>query len=487
MRVLMIDIDTLRPDHLGCYGYERETSPCIDEIAKDGLRFNNYYCSDSPCLPSRAALLTGRFGIHNGIAGHGGTAADIRLTGPSRGMMDQNMMQNLFWQFRRAGMHTASFSSFSERHSAYWFTAGLNEMHNVGKSGNETAADIIPGVLHWMDEHAAQDDWFLHVHLWDPHTPYRTPDDMGNPFQNNPMPSWITPEVFGEHLKHIGPHSLNELYGFESEAPPHWRQQPGSATSYSQAKNLIDLYDCGIRYADYNISKIVSKLKQYNIYDDVIIIVTSDHGENLGELGIYSEHGTADNLTCRIPMIVKWPGMITGHDDSLRYNVDLLPTVAELLGQPQSDLWDGKSYADLLNGQNCDGHNYLVLTQCAHVCQRGVRFGQYYYLRTYHDGMHEFPVEMLFDLQNDFFEQENLAPEKPEICAEACRYLTDWEQQQMLKSHCDVDPLWTVIREGGPYHTLKCDGPKYAERLKETGRSAGAERFRQRHQELFKN
>ena len=79
MRILMLDLDTLRPDHLHCYGYERETSPVIDSICEDGMRFENYHCSDAPCLPSRAALLTGRFGIHNGAVNHGGMAADLRL------------------------------------------------------------------------------------------------------------------------------------------------------------------------------------------------------------------------------------------------------------------------------------------------------------------------------------------------------------------------------------------------------------------------
>ncbi|MGC8890948.1 MAG: sulfatase-like hydrolase/transferase, partial [bacterium] len=67
MRILYLDIDTLRADHLSCYGYHRETSPNIDAVAREGIRFNRFYASDTPCMPSRAALFTGRFGIHNGI------------------------------------------------------------------------------------------------------------------------------------------------------------------------------------------------------------------------------------------------------------------------------------------------------------------------------------------------------------------------------------------------------------------------------------
>ena len=88
MRILFLDLDTLRPDHLGCYGYRRDTSPNIDRIAAGGTRFDNYYCSDAPCLPSRAALISGQFGIHSGVVGHGGTAADMRIVGAERGFRD---------------------------------------------------------------------------------------------------------------------------------------------------------------------------------------------------------------------------------------------------------------------------------------------------------------------------------------------------------------------------------------------------------------
>ena len=75
MRILYIDIDALTPSHLGCYGYHRNTSPTIDELAATGLRCSNVYTSDAPCLPSRTALYSGRFGIHTGVVGHGATAA----------------------------------------------------------------------------------------------------------------------------------------------------------------------------------------------------------------------------------------------------------------------------------------------------------------------------------------------------------------------------------------------------------------------------
>src|SRR2546428_13628391 len=84
MRIVYFDVDSLRPDHLGCYGYVRKLSPSIDAVAARGLRFERCYASDAPCLPSRAALFTGQVGLRNGVTSHRGGAAALR-PGPGRG------------------------------------------------------------------------------------------------------------------------------------------------------------------------------------------------------------------------------------------------------------------------------------------------------------------------------------------------------------------------------------------------------------------
>ena len=84
MRILYFDIDSCRPDHLGCYGYERPTSPVIDDLAHKSILFRQCHTSDAPCLPSRAALFSGRFGINNGVTCHDGPASQLRYAG-SRG------------------------------------------------------------------------------------------------------------------------------------------------------------------------------------------------------------------------------------------------------------------------------------------------------------------------------------------------------------------------------------------------------------------
>ncbi len=470
MRILYVDIDTLRPDHMGCYGYHRNTTPNLDKIAEEGVRFDRFYCSDAPCLPSRAALISGQFGIHNGAVGHGGTAGDRRLVGRERGFRDRIDAHNFNRIFRNAGLHTASISSFAERHSSYWYTANFHETYNVGKCGNESGEEILPVALDWIERNAERDNWYLHLHLWDPHTPYRTPADFENPFADEPLNTFITPEIFEHHKKISSPHGLNEINMYDDTAWPQYPKHPGRIDTYEDLRILFDGYDCGIRYADMIMGQVFDALKQKGVYDDLAVIVTADHGENFGEIGVYSEHGTADEATCRIPMLMKWPGGPKGKiDTDFHYLLDLVPTMADLLGTPKWDKWDGQSFAPVITEGTRAGRDYVVLSQMAHVCQRAVRFEDWIYIRTVHDGFRLYDKEMLFNLASDPHEQNDVKDAHPEICARAARMLLDWQEEMMLLSDYPVDPMWTVMHEGGPYHTVgEKDG--YVRRLMETGR-----------------
>jgi arylsulfatase A-like enzyme len=478
MRVLFLDLDTLRPDHLGCYGYHRDTSPNLDRIAAMGVRFDRYYTSDAPCLPSRAALLTGRHGIHTGAVGHGGTAADLRLAGPSRQFCDiATDMHSLFAIFNWAGFHTASISPFAQRHSSWWFTAGLNELHNPArKRGNESAEEVTPTVMKWLDEHAADDNWFLHVNYWDAHTPYRAPAEFGNPFENEPLPPWPDAEAVAAHQLVAGPHSAREVMMYDDVPPPRWPRMLGAVRNMDDMRKLIDGYDCGIAYMDSHIGQILDYLAQKGLLDDTAIFVTSDHGENFGELGVYAEHATADHATCRIPMLVKLPGGKQGHVASGFHScVDLVPTVAEWLGRPAYAHWDGKSFLSCITEGADVGRDYVVLSQCAHSLQRSVRWGDWLYMRSYHDGYRLFPYEMLFNIADDPYERFDLAEQRPDKIAEGARRLSLWHDDMMrTQLNGAPDPLWTVYNEGGPQHTrgrLK----DYCARLRSTGRAEAAD------------
>ncbi len=480
MRLLFLDLDTLRADHLGCYGYVRNTSPNIDAIARQGTICRNYYCSDAPCLPSRAALFSGRFGIHTGVVGHGGTAADMRLEGAPRGFRERLGHESLPALLRAAGLKTVTVSPFGERHSAWWFYAGFSEAYNTGRGGMESAEEITPTALDWIERHAREDNWFLHVNYWDPHTPYRAPAAFGNPFAGEPLPAWLNEETLARHRNMPGPHSARELNMWDSNTNPRYPRYPGELRNMDDVRRMIDGYDCGIRYMDEHIGRLFEALAAQGVLDDLAIIISSDHGENLGELGIYGEHATADQGTGHIPMIIRWPGMPAGQvDEGLHYNLDLAPTLAELLGREPAPRWDGQSYAPALRGEPC-GREFLVLSQCAHVCQRSVRLGPWLYMRTLHDGFHLFPREMLYNLDDDPHEEHDLAAERPEVCWQAAHCLADWHDDMMASMPYEADPLWTVIREGGPLHARGMLR-QYCERLAQTDRAWAIPELKRRH------
>jgi arylsulfatase A-like enzyme len=493
MHIVYIDIDSLRPDHLGCYGYHRSTSPNIDGIAHDGVRMNNVYTPDAPCLPSRTALYTGRFGIMTGVVGHGGTAADLRIQGRSRGFRDWVELSSLPAMLQRTGIHTAQISPFGQRHAARQFYAGFNEVHNTGQGGMESAETVQPIVLKWLGDNAQRDNWYLHINYWDPHTPYRVPAAFGEPFANDPLPAWLTDRVLEQHIAAPGPHSALDIAMYDDREDARYPRQPGKVTDRQSLRRLFDGYDTGVRYADSMVGQVVEFLKANGLYEETAIIISSDHGENLGELAIYAEHGTADHITCRVPMIIKWPGQAQGEiRDALHYNLDWTPTLAELLGQQADPVWDGQSYAVTLKpGATDAGREELIVSQCAHVCQRSVRWDNYLYMRTYHDGYHLFPKEMLFDIVADPHEQHDLAPSRPDLCREGLARLTEWHEARMFDLASlgyTTDPLWTVIEEGGPFHASNKSlvETNYCQRLADTQRGWAIEEYRKQHPAAFK-
>ena len=477
MRIVYFDIDTLRADHVGCYGYERATTPNIDAVAAEGIRFDNVYASDTPCLPSRTALSSGRFGTRSGVVGHGGTAADPRPEGAQRGFRSRAATETWASLLQRAGFWTASLSTFPERHSAFHFLAGFNEWHNLGTRGLETADQVSALTLEWLSRHRGRGDWFLHVHFWDPHTPYRTPLSFGDPFAAAPTPAWLTEEVRAAHWMLPGPHSAQEMAGFgPRQVWDAYPRQPEVANDMAAVRRMFDGYDTGVQYADMHVGLILDALKSQGVYDDTAVIVSSDHGETLGELGVYCDHQTADHQVCRVPLVIRWPGVgpgATGRNSGLHYQFDAAATVLELVGLEIPSRWDAKSFGATFGSDRPDGREHLVLTQGAWTAQRAVRFGEYISIHTYHDGFHGFPETMLFDLSEDPHEQHDLAASHGAEVRRAAALLESWLATQLRGQPMTADPLQAVLSEGGPWHA-RPGYQGYLRRLQETGRARWA-------------
>jgi len=445
-------------------------------------------------------MTTGSFGIRTGVVNHGGERSVLFNYGRDRGFQCNWTQNNWASQFMRHGYHTIAFSPFAQRHGAWHWYAGFSEVHNTGGGGNETADVIAPQVTGWLKDHARDEKpFFMWVNLWDPHTPYRTPESFENPFSDEPLPTWYSDEVRADHWQKAGPHSPQEVNSFEPEsewlfvhqakAHPRLKElQPKQIASMHEARRMFDGYDMGVAHADFYLGQIIVRLKELNLYENTAIIISADHGENLGELWVYGDHQTADECTHHIPMILRWPGLTDQRagecDERLLYNVDMAATVLELAGlpSPADASWDGQSFANTLHDRsNAQPHrDHLVLSQLAWCAQRSVRWDRFLLIKTYHDGFHDYPEWMLFDLELDPHEQDNIAPENPKLVAEGERLLEAWKHDALSRSRTGQDPLDTVLAEGGPFH-VRDAGPAYLQRLRETGREDIAKRLAEKH------
>jgi choline-sulfatase len=448
-------------------------------------------------------MTTGRFGIHTGVVNHGGVASQPFIWGRDRGFSCNMTDSNWAQRFQVAGYHTVAFSPFAQRHGAWHWYAGFMEMHNTGGGGMENAHEIDPQVCEWLERNGKQEKpFFMWVNVWDPHTPYRTPASFHNPFRSEPLPAWYSEEVRAEHWKKAGPHSPQEVSDWTPE--PEWLYknqglleryptlldlQPRQIRDLNDARLMFDGYDMGVAYADAAIGRIVQKLKDAGLYDDTAIIISSDHGENLGELWVYGDHQTADHCTHNVPMIVRWPGITDSQagqsDDRLLYSIDMGATSLEWADVAVPQNWDGRSFAgDVLHGKSTCIRDHLILSQLAWCAQRSARWDRYILIETYHDGYHDYAQYMLFDLEADPHEQNNLAASSPDLVAYGKTLLHDWRCAMRESSTHKVDPLDTVMSEGGPHH-VRYDGPAYINRLYATGREEIAQRFERRKRPYF--
>lgn len=489
MRILYIDCDSLRPDHLGCYGYHRDTSPNIDRVADNGLRFTKYYASDAPCDPSRTALFTGRFGFHTGVVNHGGINADLRPQGPDRNVSNTGDYRTWMTTLREQDHHTTLVSPFPQRHAAFHVLDGFDEWHDTKGGGTERAEQVYPYAERWLNHHATDEDWYLHVNFWDPHASYDTPTDYGDPFADDPAPEWPPENIIQDQYESYGPHSAQDVHGWgETVDLP---RVPDEIDSREEFVQWINGYDVGIRYMDEHIGRLFEVLETAGVFDETLIIVSADHGENQGELNVYGDHQTADHWTCRVPLVMHGPGVEPGVDDGFHYNLDLPPTITDLVGGDIPAGWDGRSFAETVTDGAATGRESLVVSQGTWACQRAVLWDEWLLIRTYHDGFKQFAPVELYDLDTDPHETMNLAQEHPEVVRDGIEKLDDWKSERLVEAttgrnggnpdapRSPTDPLFEVIQEGGP-HYPRGNLDAYAERLRDTDRAEHAAELERR-------
>ncbi len=447
MRILYFDIDSLRPDHLGCYGYDRPTSPTIDGIASQGMKFNRYYCSDSPCMPSRHALVSGRFGINNGVVTHGGPASKLQIRERTYGG-PESVNQLLQRRLRENGLETICFSNFPPRHCATWFGLGWTELHSPNlKTGTETAEEVNGPVLRWLRQNAERDDFFMYINYWDPHRIYTVPPSWADRFKDSPVSQqWPDEAAIEAHGSIEGPFTaFRQFPNNESRTP----LMPGAVRNRADFEQMVTGYDATIAYTDHQIQLVLEELDRQNLLEDTAIIISADHGDNFGEHGIYSDHVCADEAIHNVPLIVKWPGVAQAgsESDTMLYNLDLSATLCELTGGEIPEHYDGESFLSHLKGEGGTDREYLVWGHGLYTLQRAVRTRQHLMVRTYDNFGYPFEPVELYDIEADKYQTNNLRDEKPEQVSKMDHHLAEWLHDQSVKPYSIPDPMQVVLRE----------------------------------------
>ena len=253
MRAIFFDIDCLRPDHLGCYGYNRPTSPNIDTVAKQGVRFDRYYCADSPCLPSRMNWSSGRFGIRNGVVSNTGVGAKFHIrTRNYQGPIPDNDM--LMRQLRKkpAGVQPVSFSNFADRHNMFWFECGWAEFHTPNlKGGGENADEIHEPLMQWLKCNAKREDYLLHINYWDAHRLYKMDASWADRFKDYPVTQpWPDEDAIKRHQSINGPFTAQAQFKDGKSVVP---LMPDSISSRKDFEHMITGYDAAIAYVDHHL------------------------------------------------------------------------------------------------------------------------------------------------------------------------------------------------------------------------------------------
>lgn len=453
MTTVHIDIDSLRPDHVGTYGYEAETTPNIDALASDGVVFERAYCANSPCLPSRAGTITGRYGIETGIETHGTASQRIIhpattvdwAGGPSEvvDLEDWYTLPELFYESDRTAVGVGSFP----QHPAPWFYHIWNEYHQPKSTNTDNfqaieAKYVIERALDALERNSG-DDLYLYVQMWDPHAPYNRTDEEIERFRSVDVPPYPTQDDLDHHQEWDAWRSAGHM----------------DIEGRDDLNEMLSHYDAEIRYADEQIGRLLTRLESRGLYEEATIVLTGDHGEEFGEHGLYREHWSTHDGTQHVPLIVKPPSdepVDRSSRAELVTNVDIAPTIADYEGLDRPARWLGRSLRGLVSGTTDEWRDHIVIDHGLYTAQRAVRTDRWKYIRTYHPGMWDgvVPAKQLFDMENDPWEQENVFDDYDEIAGELHDTMDDWVETY----GSDPDPLQSVASEGpAGYNAFKDD------------------------------
>lgn len=432
MKIIMISLDSLRANRLGSYGYTKPTSPYMDKIASEGALFENAFASDIPTEAVHTSIFTGKVGLRTGVVSHGSELTSLPKT-----------TEWLPTMLRKTGFTTAAVDNLYQLKE--WFARGFRYyINSVGKERWIDAKTVNELTKPWLREHK-DEDFFLFLHYWDPHTPYLPPEEY-------------IPLFYDANKNPYGKQNTSMDGAYNHLAYPFFKHHHFDLLGpVTDAEYVNALYDAEIRYLDYRLKEIDNYLEELGIKDDTLLIIFGDHGESLTEHDIFWDHCGLYDTTVQVPLIMRWPEYIPQGKrvKGLVQQVDLMPTILEAINknaQPNLEQLtvpkdtDGRSLWPAMLGQEQATYSKIYLSECAWQAARGIRTDKYKFIRTMDSGPFTRPQRELYDLTTDPEETKNLAETYIELADQFDKDLDVWIDEVLRGSE---DPMLKQLEQEG--------------------------------------
>ncbi|MCD6506396.1 sulfatase [Candidatus Poribacteria bacterium] len=421
LNCILFVIDTLRADHLSCYGYFRNTSPNIDKIAEEGVLFKDAHATAIATGPGFTSIITGLSPIHHRFYLTPWNLPNLIDFDDSIPTLPEIIQDGIQSCTTAAFDNLINFASHMDQ-----FVRGFEYYVNLTRTSKPIHHHVVGGEINkrlipWLESHS-NERFFLFVHYWDPHTPYNQPEEYRKVFSHKPgnLDDLVVKTALAGYEYVPGWGKVGEI----------WDPDP------AQSKVTIDLYDGEIRYVDALVGEVMEALERLNIADRTALIVTSDHGEQLGQHGMYG-HGMLHEAVIYIPLIIRCPNLLPEGKIIEGYvqQADIAPTILELMGLDEEKMpeMDGSSLIPVIEGGKGTREEIFVEDQEYRAYMRG----SWKYMRNYFSGKEE-----LYEVKSDPMEVINLTEREGGRLKEMRSKLDGWVKEN-LKGR--PDPMWEQV------------------------------------------
>lgn len=376
--VLLISLDTLRADHLGSYGYHRDTSPFLDQLAARGIRYPNSFVNTHGTPPSHATLFTSLYQETHGV--------DQKTPVPANAPMLTEIL-------RDHGYFTVAVTGGGFMSRNFGFDRGFDVFAARSSAIDVAGRELVDLVEKHRDE---ERPLFAFFHTYEVHSPYLPP------------PAYRT--LFGEFKSDVEP--TNEVL-----LPI--KENPGEHLDQDDVDFLVAMYDGGIRFTDDVLRELFQELEEIGFFKNGVVFVTADHGEEFAEHGGLLHGISLYEELLHVPLIVTGHGIAAGVDDNLVSTIDIAPTILALAGIQAPAIMAGR---DILAGNPEEPRRQAVFSQFRRLLYsiRTPRWKLVWDTRTKH--------QSLFDLVHDPGELSDVADQNPQRVRRLRHRLRAWRK-----------------------------------------------------------